>query len=168
MMMTKRERKRESLVAHKNVDKMEAFGCLTFSPKKQLSLKQRVGYSVVAFLFPPRTIRRTRRDATRAFRRPFLVGLRNTTRIISFAQQRVRVEVSTRTLRPLSRIEHHVSSLVQDEEDTGRRKNEQQMGEFEHGQTVVGVFFAHRRRFDREIDVRTREVRARAPPDFHW
>jgi hypothetical protein len=86
MMMTKRERKRESLVAHKNVDKMEAFGCLTFSPKKQLSLKQRVGYSVVAFLFPPRTIRRTRRDTTRAFRRPFLVGLRNTTRIISFAQ----------------------------------------------------------------------------------
>ena len=83
-------------------------------------------------------------------------------------KQRVRVEVSTRTLRPLSRIEHHVSSLVQDEEDTGRRKNEQQMGEFEHGQTVVGVFFAHRRRFDREIDVRTREVRARAPPDFHW
>ena len=83
-------------------------------------------------------------------------------------KQRVRVEVSTRTLRPLSRIAHHVSSLVQDEEDTGRRKNEQQMGEFEHGQTVVGVFFAHRRRFDREIDVRTREVRARAPPDFHW
>ena len=42
------------------------------------------------------------------------------------------------------------------------------MGELEHGQTVIGVFFAHHCRFDREIDVRTREVRARAPPDFHW
>jgi len=165
MMMTKRERKRESLVAHKNVDKMEAFGCLTFSPKKQLSLKQRVGYSV-AFLFPPRTIRRTRRDTTRV---PSSLP-RWTAQYYAnnfFRSRRVGVEVSTRTLRPLSRIEHHVSSLVQDEEDTGRRKNEQQMGEFEHGQTVVGVFFAHRRRFDREIDVRTREVRARAPPDFH-
>ena len=141
-----------------------------FFPKeaRELLLKQRVGYSV-AFLFPPRTIRRTRRDTTRvpsSF--PRWTAQYYANNFFLSLKQRVRVEVSTRTLRPLSRIEHHVSSLVQDEEDTGRRKNEQQMGEFEHGQTVVGVFFAHRRRFDREIDVRTREVRARAPPDFHW
>jgi len=93
-----RERKRESLTAHKNVDKMEELDASLF-PQRSRAFAQTEGRLFGRFPFSSSDD--SKNTHTRAFRRLSLVGLRNNTRDF-FRSRRVRVSKHTHTPTSLS------------------------------------------------------------------